>query len=51
MNGMPGKYLCEEVAFELTGTLPNIYQCHCSLCRNAPDLDSLLKRLQRKAGD
>jgi len=35
MNSMSGKCLCEEVAFELTGTLPNIYQCHCSLCRKA----------------
>lgn len=35
MNSVSGKCLCEEVAFELTATLPNIYQCHCSLCRKA----------------
>lgn len=30
---MKGSCLCGEVEFELTGELPNIYQCHCSLCR------------------
>ena len=30
---MRGKCLCGEVAFELSGELPNLYQCHCSLCR------------------
>ena len=30
---MQGKCLCGEVRFELSGELPNMYQCHCSLCR------------------
>ncbi|MEZ8349440.1 GFA family protein [Vibrio splendidus] len=30
---MKGNCLCGEVSFELSGTLPPIYQCHCSLCR------------------
>jgi len=30
-----GKCLCGEVRFELSGELPNLYQCHCSLCRKA----------------
>ncbi|TOP03723.1 aldehyde-activating protein, partial [Vibrio parahaemolyticus] len=25
--------MCGEVSFELSGELPPIYQCHCSLCR------------------
>jgi len=32
---MRGKCLCGEVEFVVSGTLPNIYQCHCSLCRKA----------------
>jgi hypothetical protein len=30
---MRGKCLCGEVQFALSGELPNLYQCHCSLCR------------------
>jgi hypothetical protein len=30
---MHGKCLCGEVRFTLSGELPNLYQCHCSLCR------------------
>ena len=30
---MRGKCLCGEVEFEIVGTLPRLYQCHCSLCR------------------
>ena len=30
---MIGKCLCGEVQFEILGDLPNLYQCHCSLCR------------------
>ncbi|WDD97563.1 GFA family protein [Thalassomonas actiniarum] len=30
---MNGKCLCGKVTFAITGTLPNLYQCHCSLCR------------------
>ena len=30
---MQGKCLCGEVRFTLSGDLPNLYQCHCSLCR------------------
>lgn len=32
---MIGKCLCGEVSFEIKGVLPNLYQCHCSLCRKA----------------
>lgn len=30
---MRGKCLCGSIAFEISGTLPRAYQCHCSLCR------------------
>lgn len=30
---MRGKCLCGEVEFEVLGPYPNLYQCHCSLCR------------------
>ena len=30
---MRGKCLCETVEFEITGGIPKLYQCHCSLCR------------------
>ncbi len=30
---LKGNCLCGEVSFELSGELPSIYQCHCSLCR------------------
>ena len=30
---MKGKCLCGGVAFELKDPVPNLYQCHCSLCR------------------
>ena len=30
---MRGKCLCGAVLFELSGVIPNLYQCHCSLCR------------------
>ena len=30
---MIGKCLCDTVQFEIAGDLPNLYQCHCSLCR------------------
>jgi len=30
---MRGKCLCEAVEFEITGVIPKLYQCHCSLCR------------------
>lgn len=29
-----GHCLCGEIEFEISGDLPNFYQCHCSLCRN-----------------
>ncbi len=28
-----GSCLCGDVAFEIDGPFPNLYQCHCSLCR------------------
>lgn len=30
---MKGECLCGAVAFEVEDELPNLYQCHCSLCR------------------
>ena len=30
---MQGKCLCGAVQFALSGELPDLYQCHCSLCR------------------
>jgi hypothetical protein len=30
---MLGKCLCGAVQFTLSGMLPDLYQCHCSLCR------------------
>lgn len=30
---MRGKCLCGLVEFEVIGTAPKLYQCHCSLCR------------------
>jgi hypothetical protein len=30
---MQGKCLCGGVQFNLSGEIPNLYQCHCSLCR------------------
>ncbi|MBD1584783.1 GFA family protein [Pseudoalteromonas sp. S16_S37] len=30
---MQGSCLCGAVEFSITGELPNLYQCHCSLCR------------------
>lgn len=30
-----GECLCAEVKFEVDGELPDLYQCHCSLCRKA----------------
>ncbi|MGF2734582.1 GFA family protein [Marinobacter sp. DUT-1] len=32
---MNGECLCGEVQFEIQCDLPNLYQCHCSLCRKA----------------
>ncbi len=32
---MQGECLCGAVKFEIAGELPNLYQCHCSLCRKA----------------
>ena len=30
---MRGKCLCGAIEFEIEDDLPNLYQCHCSLCR------------------
>lgn len=30
---MQGSCFCGEVRFEISGRLPDIYQCHCSECR------------------
>lgn len=30
-----GACLCGAVAFAISGPLPDLYQCHCSLCRKA----------------
>lgn len=30
---MRGTCLCGHIEFEIVGTVPRLYQCHCSLCR------------------
>jgi len=30
---MKGECLCGGVKFRIEGNIPNLYQCHCSLCR------------------
>ncbi|MDX1560806.1 MAG: GFA family protein [Marinobacter sp.] len=30
---MKGECLCGGVKFRIKGSIPNLYQCHCSLCR------------------
>lgn len=30
---MRGKCLCGDIQFEVQGKVPDLYQCHCSLCR------------------
>ena len=30
---MIGKCLCGAIQFKINGVVPNLYQCHCSLCR------------------
>lgn len=30
---MHGECLCSHVEFEILGSIPKLYQCHCSLCR------------------
>ena len=30
---MIGKCLCGAIQFEINGDMPDLYQCHCSLCR------------------
>ncbi|PHS14894.1 MAG: aldehyde-activating protein [Kangiella sp.] len=30
---MIGKCICGQVQFKLKGKTPNLYQCHCKLCR------------------
>ncbi|WOH36389.1 GFA family protein [Thalassotalea fonticola] len=32
-KSMVGQCLCRYIAFKVLGCLPNLYQCHCSLCR------------------
>jgi len=32
---MKGSCLCGNVAFEISGEITELYQCHCSLCRKA----------------
>ena len=32
---MQGKCLCGSIAFEILNEIPNLYQCHCSLCQKA----------------
>ena len=34
-GSVKGQCLCGAVSFEVQGELPNLYQCHCSLCRKA----------------
>lgn len=33
MSAKTGGCLCGDVRFEIRGAIPDLYQCHCSLCR------------------
>lgn len=44
---MIGKCLCGRVEFEILGTVPNIYQCHCSQCRKITGSSSSSSTLVR----
>ncbi len=33
MNSIKGSCFCEQMQFEITGEVPDLYQCHCSECR------------------
>jgi len=35
-----GMCLCGKVQFEILGPLPNLYRCHCSLCRKVTGASS-----------
>ena len=37
---MKGKCLCGQVEFEISGNLPNLYQCHCNLCKKTTGTSS-----------
>jgi hypothetical protein len=47
---MNGKCLCGGVEFKISGQLPHLYQCHCSLCRkltgSASDTATFLNKEQ-----
>lgn len=43
-----GKCLCGSVAFEITGPLPRLYRCHCSLCRRQSGADANASLLIRQ---
>ncbi len=30
---MKGNCVCENISFEITGTVENLYQCHCTICQ------------------
>jgi len=32
---MKGSCLCGDIQFEVKGVKPNLYQCHCSVCRKS----------------
>lgn len=33
MSNIRGRCLCESVAYEISGALGSVYNCHCSKCR------------------
>jgi len=37
---MQGSCLCGEIVFEIDEPIPNVYLCHCSLCRKATGASS-----------
>ncbi len=47
---MKGKCLCGEVEFQIIGKLPNMYQCHCSLCQKATGSSSCSSFITRIDG-
>jgi hypothetical protein len=47
-----GQCLCGEVQFEISGSMPDFYQCHCSLCQkltgSGSDTATFLNKAQFK---
>jgi hypothetical protein len=40
MTTRTGGCLCGDIRFEIRGSIPGLYQCHCSLCRKLSGTNS-----------